>query len=396
LVFKTLFFLSAILLGYIYAGYPLLLLAINRFRATSSQQFGAKSDTKPPSISVIVAAFNEEAVIEEKVHNLMSLDYPPESYRVIISSDASSDATENIVAKLVQQYGDSRLHLIANPNRTGKTGAINSAMSHVTSDITVFTDANAMLEADSLEQVKTVLADMTIGGVAGHLRSTNANANEATQSSSLYWRYEEFIKHQESASGSTMGADGGVFAIRSDLFRPLAEHVLDDFCTSMGVIFQGFRLVYSPRVVGREKVAEVASEEYSRKIRIANRSYNSYRYVRASIAGLSLIDRWKFFSHKLLRWYSFPLLVICFLANVGWVIQQGTTGWAVLFLMLQIVLYVLAALSWRGFSLSPPVLSSLAGAACYFTMANLATFVGILRSYKGTKTAFWSSTQSGR
>jgi len=381
---------------YIYLGYPIILFLFNRLSGRQSVFAGDVPLADLPSITVVVAAFNEESVIEEKIHNLMSLDYPKDRYRIVVSSDASSDKTDIIVAYLSRRFGDNSVLLVANKERRGKTGAINSAMALVTSGITVFTDANVMLDKNALHSIARIFSDSTVGGVAGHLKSSNAGANETTQASSLYWRYEEFIKAQESLCGSTMGADGGIFAIRSELFSPLPEHVLDDFCTSMRVIFEGYDLIYSPDLIGSEKVAELGSEEFARKVRIANRSYNSFRYLQSEIFDMSPAHLWKFISHKLLRWYSFPLLVICLIANAVWAGSEDflSISWACL--TAQLGLYGLAACAWKGVSPGPVILNRISGAAYYFIMANIAAFIGVIQSYTGIKIAVWSSAKSGR
>ncbi len=391
---EAIFIVSSVLVAYIYVLYPLLLLLISRLRGSRKEP--APCPGRELSITIVVAAFNEERVIEEKVRNLMALDYPRDAYRVLVTSDASDDATDAIVATLIAEFGEDRLQLLANPRRRGKTAAINSAMQRVTTGLTVFTDANVLLANDALQKVRDAFAHENVGGVAGHLLTTNPETNEATRSSSLYWRYEEFIKATETRTGSTMGADGGIFAIRTALFSPLPEYVLDDFCTSMGVIFRGYRLVYSPDVVGREKVAEKSAEEFSRKVRIANRSYNSFRFLRPSLRRVRALDRWKFFSHKVLRWYSAPLLCVCLLSNLVWVCAGDSPLVVRLFLLAQIVAYTLAALSWRGLLRGPQTLQRIGGAAHYFCLANIATFLGILQSLRGQKTAFWSSATSGR
>lgn len=391
---EAIFVGSTLLIIYIYLLYPLLLVLVGRVQSPESC---CSQDTLDPlSITVVVAAHNEERVIEEKLRNLMALDYPHRAYHVLVSSDGSADATDSIVTSLAAEFGADRLQLLANPQRRGKTAAINSAMQQVSSELAVFTDANVLLASDALQRVGETFANADIGGVCGHLLATNPDTNEATRSSSLYWQYEEFIKEAESLSGSTMGADGGIFAIRTELYSQLPAHVLDDFCTSMGVIFRGYRLVYSSDIVGHEKVAEKSVEEFSRKVRIANRSYNSFRFLRPSLCKMGIADRWKFLSHKLLRWYSTPLLIICFVSNLAWAWSGGAPWWANVFLLLQAAAYALAALSWRNVLTGPGIIGRVGGAAHYFCLANIATILGIVQSYRGRKTAFWSSATSGR
>jgi len=395
-MFQHVFFLAAFMILYIYVLYPLILFTAGKIIGKQKPTIREIEDNQLPEISIVVAAHNEEDVIEEKIENLMALEYPEDRYAVIVVSDSSSDRTEEIVSRLIELHGESRLTLFVNSPRKGKTGAINTAMQHRKGMLTVFTDANVFLSSDSLKNLALLFQQPEIGGIAGQLCSTNIDSSDAAASSGLYWRYEEFIKLGESRLGSTMGADGGIFAIRSELFKPLPEHVLDDFCTSMGVIFQGFKLKFSPEVRGYEKVAEVKSEEFARKVRIANRSYNSYRHVKGSVWSMPVIEQWKFFSHKLLRWYSSFFLVACLLSNIFWWLEGEAFSLAAFALSAQLLIYLAACWSWLDFSMGEGKLAKFAAVAQYFLMANVATTMGIIQSYGGIRTTFWNSASSGR
>ena len=383
------FWLSTFLVVYVYLLYPLIIWAIARVQSTKNTQSSEDNDQPLPTITVVVPAYNEEAVIAAKLENCLSLDYPMDLLDIVVVSDSSTDRTDAIVAT-TQSEVPGRILLHRMSNRGGKTAGINSVMQTVESDITVFTDTNVMLDSDSLKYIAFALAEPSVGGVAGQLTYTNPDASETAQSGGLYWRYEEFIKHNEGLCGSIMGADGSIFAIRSNLFRQLPNHVMDDFCTSMGVLLQGYMFAFDARIKAYEKSAEKSTEEFKRKIRIANRSFNSYRAL-PLVGNLSLFDTWKFISHKWLRWVSFAFLLGALFSNVMISLNDASMFYHFV-LLCQICAYALALAKHAMPSLKLPLLS----AWYYFVMANAANAVGIFQSLAGKKTTTWAPPSSSR
>ena len=355
------------------------------------QRAHSRIDTEQPlpTITVLVPAYNEEAVIAAKVKNCLSLDYPPELLDIVVVSDASIDSTDSIVTTFEQEAPE-RLRLHRMDQRGGKTAGINAAMRTIDSDITVFTDTNVTLDVDSLKYIANALAAPSVGGVAGQLTYVNADASETAQSGGLYWRYEEFIKRNEGLCGSIMGADGSIFAIESHLYRQLPSHVMDDFCTSIGVVLQGQTFTFDTRIKAYEKSAEKSAEEFQRKVRIANRSFNSYRSL-SLLGNLGLLDTWKFFSHKWLRWMSFVFLLTALISNITIFLGTTTLGYEAL-LACQVVAYSLALSKHVMPSLKLPLLN----AWYYFVMANAANAMGVCQSLMGRKTTIWASPQSSR
>lgn len=383
------FWLSIFLVVYVYVIYPAMIWAIARARVNKGAPNRGVGDQPLPTITVLVPAYNEEAVIAAKVENCLSLDYPPELLDIVVVSDASTDSTDSIVTTFEQEAPE-RLRLHRMDQRGGKTAGINAAMQTIQSDITVFTDTNVTLDVDSLKHIASALAAPSVGGVAGQLTYVNTDASETAQSGGLYWRYEEFIKRNEGLSGSIMGADGSIFAIKSRFYRQLPNHVMDDFCTSMGVVLQGHAFAFDPRIKAYEKSAEKSVEEFQRKVRIANRSFNSYRSL-SLLGNLGMLDTWKFFSHKWLRWISFIFLLTALVSNTAIVLSTTTLGYEVL-LACQVIAYSLALSKHVIPSLKLPFLN----AWYYFVMANAANAIGICQSLVGRKTTIWASPSSSR
>lgn len=383
----VLFWSSLGALLYVYFGYPILIWIIWRFSNKHSSPNASHFQTR--KVTVLVPAFNEAKAISGKLDNCLGLDYPAELLDIVVISDASDDDTDEIVSTYTAAYPN-RVRLLRMPTRGGKTAGINAAMQWVNSEITVFTDANVRLHTDAINAAVTALSDEQVGGVAGQLSYVNESASDSASGNGLYWRYEEFIKRFEGANGSLMGADGSIFAIKSSLYRQLPEYVMDDFCTSMAIVMAGHTFSFDASIRAFEKSAEKSSEEFQRKVRIANRSHNSFLALRP-LGRLSIFDTWKFVSHKFLRWYSFVFLTICLGSNLA-IALNGSHPFFSFLLIMQLASYTLAIAKFLLPALQLPFLN----AWYYFVMANTANAIGISQSWMGKKTVVWQPSISGR
>lgn len=388
----VIFFVSVFILLYIYVLFPLIIYILG---AVKKEYVNTTFTTNHESIVIVVPAHNEASVISKKIENHLALDYEKASYKILVISDTSTDQTVAITKSYIEKY-PGRIELFEVNDGLGKTNAINKALAGIECEFLVFSDANVYLKKDALLQILKCYRDKEVGGVAGQLVYTNDDLEGAAQSNGLYWKYEEMIKKSESLSGSMMGADGSIFSIRTSLLRELPIHVLDDFCSSIGVINQGYKLKFDDTIIAYEKGAESTTEEFPRKIRISNRSYNSYKHLRTEcINNFSLFDLWKLYSHKVLRWYSLLFMVLAIFSNTYLAVFESGYLFKVT-LMVQVTFYVMAALSWFKKFPKVPVVSKVAVIAEYFTMANIAAGIGILQSILGKKTVTWKKANSTR
>jgi biofilm PGA synthesis N-glycosyltransferase PgaC len=386
------FFISIFELIYVYFLFPTIIILCGKIQKNDVNAQLGKGEL---SIVIVVPAHNEESVIRQKIENHLLLDYPMNNYKILVISDTSTDATSEITKEYVDKY-NGRVQLFEVFDGLGKTNAINKALAGVSCDILVFSDANVYLKQDALLQIEKCYQDKRVGGVAGQLIYTNGDIEGAAESNGLYWKYEELIKKSESLSGSMMGADGSIFSIRRKLLRELPLHVLDDFCSSMGVINQGYELKFDQSITAYEKGAESTAEEFPRKIRISNRSYNSYRHLRPELLKeMSVFNIWKLYSHKVLRWYSLFFMLSAYISNLILTLSSDSNLWKVM-LVMQSCFYIFALLSWFGKFPRIPVLSKIATIAEYFTMANVAAGIGIFQSLVGKKTVVWKKANSTR
>jgi len=388
-----LFFCSLFVLIYVFLLYPVLVGILGKLK-----KLNLKNDSECiHSIAIVVAAHNEESVIASKIENHLKFNYDKRYYRIYIVSDGSTDKTNDIVNHYVAMYPES-VSFKKNDARKGKTNAINSLMPKIEEEIVVFSDANVMLAEDALQIISSNFSDKKIGVVAGQLTYINEGVNGVAMGNGIYWRYEEFIKKSESLSGSMMGADGSIFSLNRKLFRTLPFFVSDDFCTSMGVVCQGYRLAFNPNIKAYEKGSEESSEEFSRKVRISNRSFNTYRHMRKELSGnLSLLDKWKFISHKVLRWFCGFFMLIAMISHLLIVIAEPNSLLFSFLLIAHLGFYVLALCPFLSKKvLKVSFLGKLVSIAHYFFIANLAASIGIMKSLAGDKIVVWNKAETSR
>lgn len=253
----------------------------------------------PPSVTLVFCAYNEQASIPAKLDNLRAIRRAWPAIRFHCYVDKSSDDT---LALLAAHPGLVTVHTA--PRRTGKAAGMAQMMARCDTDVVIFTDANVMLDPESVPRLLDYFSDPKIGGVCGTLHYTNPGDSSTTVTSSAYWRLEERIKRRESLSGSTMGADGSIFATRRALYPQVPVHLLDDMLVSMNVVFMGYRLVSAPDVIAYETAVTGSAAEFRRRRRIACRAYLTHAYIRRLLLAMSWLDCYKYLGHKLLRWYS--------------------------------------------------------------------------------------------
>lgn len=376
-----LFWSMAALVAYVYAGYPLLLLAV---RALCGTRIVGRHDERP-TITLIVSAYNEAAVIAAKLANSVALDYPADRLRIVVVSDASTDQTDAIV----RAAGDSRISLLRMPTRGGKTSGLNAAVAASQSEIIVFSDANAMYDREALTALVRNFGDPRVGAVIGESGYTHSDAG-ADAHESLYWRYEGLIKRLESALGSVVGGDGAIYAIRRRLYVPMPAAALSDFVNPLQIVRAGYRCVYEPAARSVESGAGDFGREFRRKVRIVNRGWRALRLV----GGLLNPVRFGFFSlellsHKVLRWLV-PLFLLALLAANLLLLGRG--AFYAVALAAQLLLYILALLGYalQGRRQLPRILAL----PFYFVMVNLASARGIVEAFMGRTYTAWTTARA--
>ena len=360
---SVLFWAAFASLAYLHFGYPALLWVLGRIRPRPVRQGDVT-----PSIDLIVGAYNEEAILREKIANCLALDYPAEKLTVTVASDASTDGTHAVVG----EYADRGVRLVVSPRRRGKAANFREAVSNLTGEILVFSDAGSLYRRDTLRKMARNFADPEVGLVGGRIRYVNPDATSVARGEGLYWRYEVFLRRAESAIGSAMVVSGAVYAIRRELYRPVADHLPDDFMSPLNVLDQGRRVIYDTETEILEKMATSTRAEMATKIRIVSRNFAALvsmkhllNPLRNPLVALQLL------SHRLLRWLVLPVSGVQLCANA---LLLGRPLYDLLFAG-QVLFYVLAA---AGYLLDRAGRRSrLTCLPFYFVLVNFAAAAGV-------------------
>lgn len=385
----TLFWLAAGLVFYTYLGYGLLMGLLARVRPPRP----APPDDFTPRVTLVIAAYNEAAVIAEKVENCRALDYPRDRLAVLFADDGSTDGTGEILDAAMKMDTATDMEVLHLSPRRGKPTATNLAVAHLQAQaptpLIVFSDANTLLNPAAIRRLVRHFADPTVGCVAGEKRIRSATADQASSAGeSLYWRYESTVKRWESQVGNVMGADGGLFAIRSECFVPQPEHALnDDFVLSFRIAMQGKRLVYEPDAYASEHASASAGGEWRRKARIAAGGIQSIVWLAPLLNPLRFGFLWfQYISHRVLRWTVTPLALAALIPlNLLLAWQRG--GFYRLFLGAQGLFYAAAWVGWRlearRIRFKPLFVPF------YFTLMNTAVIAGIWRYLRTRLDSRW-------
>jgi len=334
------------------------------------------------SVSVLMCAYNEAAVIEAKARNLIALaDASGGEVELLVYVDGEGDAT----ARLLRPFAD-RITVVASPERHGKTHGMRRLAAIARGEILVFTDANVMIDPGAVRAIRRHLGDPRVGLVCGHLLYGNPEASETSAVNSAYWRLEERIKSLESERGTVIGADGSLFAVRRALYPAVPDDIIDDFFVALSVLCDGHRVIRGDDVRAHEESVVDSGEEFRRKVRIACQSFNVHRLLWPRLRRLPALPLYCYVSHKLLRWFVAPNLVVA-----GVLFAAGLTRW----LPAWAVLGGVAA----GAALFLAALAAGVGPVrkiWEMGLAFLATFLGVIRSLRGDRFQTWAPAQSIR
>lgn len=367
------FFASWALVAYTYCAFPLLMALLARFAGGQAQGMEEWPEDELPRIAVVVAAYNEERFIAAKIDNTWQLDYPPDRLTLLIGSDGSSDSTP----ELLQSLPHPRLHTRIFGPRRGKVSVVNDLMSEVEADIVILSDANTMLAPDAARKLARHFQDPRVGCVNGALVLEH---NGGVSGEGLYWKYELWIKTNESRLGFVIGCYGGILAIRPELYQPLpASTIVEDFVLTMRIMAQERIVRFDPEARATEPATASSQAEWQRKVRIGAGDYQALGLTRQMLHPRYGMRAFAFLSHKVLRWLV-PFFLICaLLCNAGIVAQHGLSAadpftWL---LAMQAAGIVLSGIVYRlPLGCSPPVWLR---PISYFYLMNYALLCGFVR-----------------
>ena len=383
-VSETVFWISFIIIFYTYAGYPLLLLMLVYIKKIIRPASGPKEMINQyEPVTLLVAAYNEQEVIEEKIKNCLALDYPPDKLKLLFITDGSTDNTVSIIKKYPLA---GNLH---QPVRKGKLAAMNRAMQFVDTDIVIFSDANTLLNRECINKIMSHYTDSKVGGVAGEKKILQSEDGAVARGEGLYWKYESFLKHLDSQLYTTVGAAGELFSMRTALYTALPENtIIEDFVQSLLLCQKGFVVKYEPGAFSLEKASLSVKDEMERKTRISAGGFQAIIYLKKlfNVFRFPTLS-FQYISHRVLRWTLCPIaLVVLFIASIIAWLSQGSLIFG-FFTLLQAVFYLMAGVGWLiARKNRDPGLFYL---PFYFVLMNFCVFAGFMRFVTGKQGVMW-------
>jgi cellulose synthase/poly-beta-1,6-N-acetylglucosamine synthase-like glycosyltransferase len=330
------------------------------------------------SATLLFCAYNESSFLPEKLKNIAKLKLRHPNLEVLAFDDGSSDGS----LQMMQAHA-SLLRVIAGAGRNGKAHGMKVMAAQAKGDILIFTDANVTLREDAIDALMAWYGDPQVGGVCGALTYLATDSSATASIGGRYWRLEETLKAQESRTGNVMGADGSIFSIRRSLYPEFPDTVLDDMTVSMHVVFAGKRLIKVEDVVAFEGAVAQRSEEIARKIRIAARAFHTHQFLRPQLARLSRLDKFKYISRKLIRWFGAGFLG---LGALFFLLAMGFFNWG---LPIILVLFF-AVVGFTGLKAK----HGLVAAVMEVVIALIATQIGVIRAIRGERFAVWNPAKS--
>ena len=382
-ILEYLFWIGLALSAYVYLVYPLIV-----FCQTKRCESERSENVWVPfySVTIFITAYNEEPVISDRIDNALSLKYPDDLLEVAIASDGSTDRTNE---KLEEHRSNPRVKIFYNETNEGKNALINRFVPLTEGQIVVFTDANSIFSEQALLNIVRPFSDPRVGCVGGKLTYLSGQSAVA-KGEGLYFKYENVIRKLEGKEGNMVGANGAIYAIRRELFENVPAHVPNDFFHPLVVLKKGYRSVFEENAIAFEKATESHEEEFKRRSRIVERSISAIVEVNRRY-GLFTGRAWfNIFSHKILRWLTFPILVSTWVLNL---FLLNNPLYMTLFIC-QTIFYILGTLGY--FFEKAGLKIKILYIPYYFLLINLAGFVGLIQWLKGKRIVSWKTASTTR
>lgn len=378
---QLIFWISVAALFYVYVGYPVLLAILAAFAPRRT-----KDPLYTPRVSILIAAYNEEASIERKLRETLALEYPQDKLEILVVSDGSTDQTDSIVA----HCGDPRVRLLRVEGRRGKTNAQNEGVKQCRGDIVVFSDATAVYHPQSIRRLVSNYIDPRVGAVSGRYQYFDLNGGSPTGLGSIaFWNYENVIKLLQSRLSTLTGCSGCIYSVRKSRYVPLPDDACSDLVEPLNIVRNGNRVAFEDTALAYEETTASSHQEFRMRVRVATRG------MRGVLSVPELLRPWQhpwtafqLFSHKILRWLA-PLFLISLFLSSGLLSRQAGYRY---FFLLQTFCYAFALLSlvaplyrkWKPL-----------GLPLFFCTLNAAALVSLCEVIRGHKYTTWETIRSG-
>ena len=369
---------SSLLILHTYVFYPLFMILI--YRNSNHNQLLFYSDHELPSIAILIAAHNEEKVIEKKILSVFNTNYPSSKLKVFIGSDASTDRTDEIISNLTNTY--SNIEFIKFKGRVGKISIINHLQSLCDEPVLILSDANVIFKQNTIFELVKYFKDSNVGLVSANIIKESSNNDGISYQEKKYLNFENKIKASESyAFNFIMGAEGGCYAIRNNLFSKVPSNfIVDDFFITMQVLERKNYALLNNLAICIEDVTTDISSEYRRKVRISSGNFQNLFFFKHLLFDFSSIC-FAFWSHKVLRWLTPFFIFICLFSSVFLIPYHKFFIWIS---CIQLLLLLFPLFNYF-FKFNNVFLKFIA----HFYLMNFALFEGFIKFIKGIKSSIW-------
>jgi len=372
-VLEIYFWIAIIIVFYTYLGYGIVIFLLVKIKELMAAKVKSPWEGDLPEVTLLIAAYNEEDIIDEKMENCLQIKYPEDKLKIVWVTDGSTDSTN---ARL-SQYD--RVKVYFSPERKGKSAAINRVVQFIESPIIVFTDANTMINDLSVSLIVDSFHDPKVGCVAGEKRiSMSDRESLSAGGEGIYWKYESFLKDMDSRLYSAVGAAGELFAIRRSLYEEIRPDILlDDFVLSMKIAAKGYVIRYCREAYAVEQGSLNINEERKRKVRISAGGIQSVLILAKILNPIKYPSLFfQYISHRVLRWTVTPVALFSLLPVNAAIAIINPSILYVSLLVLQLLFYCLALIGKRmeGKETSMKILF----VPYYFLFMNYNVFPGIL------------------
>jgi cellulose synthase/poly-beta-1,6-N-acetylglucosamine synthase-like glycosyltransferase len=394
-MYGALFWACVLFVFYVYLGYPILITILAAIRKAPAYDANFE-----PTVTLLIAAYNEEKIIAEKLENSLSLDYPRNRLQILVADDGSDDGTRDII----RSYADRGVELVSFSRRRGKLSALNNAMQRVRNEIVLLSDADNYYRPDTLREIVKPFSDPSVGAVSGG--RVVIGKSSLGEAEGMYWKYEEFIKRQEAKVGSCVGVAGDALAVRRELYTFPPQNIInDDFYIALSVLKQGYRVVYSPKARSFHPISETEHGEVERRTRIVAGRYQSIFLAKDVLPYKRLFVVWQIISHKYFRPLVPFAMIGAFVANLlvlitpsepdfpVWLMLEQPYDW--IFFCAQMIFYSIAFIGIRYRIKGLP--GKILYIPTFLVNSNLAAVRGLYRYLTNRQSVTWNRvSHSGR
>ena len=378
LLLQFIFWFLIVLIAHSYLFYPLWMK-----KRAQKQENTHQPNTYFPSVSVLIAAYNEEQIIVEKLNSTLNTTYPAEKLSIWVGSDKSSDGTDDIVRKFAKKFPN--VHLVRFEERMGKPQIINHLVENCQTDVLILTDADTLFLSDTIPNLVKPFEDEEIGGVQAYFRSKTEEKVDVAKQELSYNLRELQIKIGQSKSGCVIGAYGACYAIRKSLYHPVPlGFSVDDFYIFMKILELGKKTVVAQNAICHLEISGKGKEEFARKVRIGKGNYQNLYALTAFWNPFKNKASYYYWSHKVLRWLTPFFLMLVFFSNLILALEHP---FYFRIFLLQVSVYLLATLDL--FLKSKNIHFGFLRFASHFMLMNIALFIGFLRFIKADKNSIW-------